>query len=183
MIGVLYYQLLQPSGSLNSVLEAIGLGWLEQDWFGDFNLVMFTLFAVITWKYVGLHMILLLAGLQGIPRELEEAAWIDGAGRWQAFRGVTLPLLGPTLRISIFLAIIGSLQVFDVVWATTRGGPVGASETMATYIIDNGFKRQQLGYGSAVSVILFIACFAVALLYQRFVLRRDIQGAVTRVGG
>ena len=141
------------------------------------------MFAVITWKYFGFHMMVLLAGLQNIPRELEEAARVDGATSWQAFRGVTLPLLGPTLRVSVFLSIIGSLQVFDVVWATTRGGPVHASDTMATYMIDFGFQRQQLGYGSAVSVLLFLMCFAFALLYQRFVLRRDIDGAITRIGG
>ena len=85
--------------------------------------------------------------------------------------------------MSVFLSIIGSLQIFDVVWATTRGGPVHASDTMATYMIDFGFQRRQLGYGSAVSVLLFLMCLAFALLYQRFVLRRDIDGAITRVGG
>ena len=84
---------------------------------------MFTLFVVISWKYFGFHMILLLAGLQGIPRELEEAPPIDGASRWQTFRRITLPLLGPTLRVSVFLSIIGALQLFDLVWVDDRGGP------------------------------------------------------------
>ena len=181
--GTLFYLLLQPNGAFNSGLEAVGLGAFAQDWFGSLTLVMPTMFAVITWKYFGFHMIVLLAGLQNIPRELEEAAKVDGATSWQAFRGITLPLLGPTLRVSVFLSIIGSLQVFDVVWATTRGGPVHASDTMATYMIDFGFQRQQLGYGSAVSVLLFLMCFAFALLYQRFVLRRDVDGAMTRIGG
>ena len=79
---------------------------------------------VISWKYFGFHMILYLAGLQQIPRELEEAALIDGATRWQVFRYVTLPLLGPTIRISAFLSIIGALQLFDLVWVMTGGGPV-----------------------------------------------------------
>ena len=79
-------------------------------------------------------------GLQGIPRELEEAALIDGAGRWQAFRHVTLPLLGPTLRVSVFLSMIGALQLFDMVWVMTRGGPVGASNTMAVLMYKNGFQ-------------------------------------------
>ena len=123
-------------------------------------------------------MILLLAGLQGIPREMDEAAAIDGATRAQTLRFVTLPLLGPTPRVSVFLSIIGSLQLFDLVWVTTGGGPVNASNTMATYMFDWGFKRFQVGYGSAVAVILFLICFVVALAYQRTVLRRDIEGAL-----
>ena len=128
-------------------------------------------------------MILLLAGLQGIPRELEEAAAIDGATRWQSIRKVTIPLLGPTLRVSIFLSMIGALQLFDLIWVTTKGGPVNASNTMATYMIDWGFRREFLGYGSAAAVILFVVSLIVALAYQRFVLRRDTEGALTSYSG
>ena len=95
---------------------------------------------------------------------------------------MTLPLLGPTIRVSVFLSIIGALQLFDLVWVTTRGGPVNASNTMATYMFDWGFVRFQLGYGSAVAVILFLICFVVALAYQRLVLRRDTEGAITTYG-
>jgi raffinose/stachyose/melibiose transport system permease protein len=125
-------------------------------------------------------MILMLAGLQGIPRELEEAAAIDGATRQQTIRYVTLPLLGPTIRVSVFLSIIGAIQLFDLVWVTTGGGPVDASNTMATYLVTWGFERLQLGYGSAIAVILFAV---VGLGYQRFVLRRDIDGALTGGAG
>ena len=103
--------------------------------------MLYSLFFVISWKYFGFHMILLLAGLQQIPKELNEAAAIDGASAWQRFRYVTLPLLGPTLRVSIFLSIIGALQLFDLVWVTTKGGPIGASSTMATYLYDQ-FRTQ-----------------------------------------
>jgi raffinose/stachyose/melibiose transport system permease protein len=181
--GILFYLLAQPDGMVNSVLRWGGLDGLTQDWFGDLALVLPTLFVVITWKYFGFHMIIFLAGLQGIPREVEEAALIDGASRWQAFRGVTLPLLGPTIRVSVFLSIIGALQLFDLVWATTRGGPVHASDTMATYMVDFGFQRSQMGYGSAVSVLLFTMCLVFALLYVGFVMRRDTDGAITRIGG
>jgi raffinose/stachyose/melibiose transport system permease protein len=124
-------------------------------------------------------MILYLAGLQQIPRELEEAALIDGATRWNVFRYVTLPLLGPTIRISAFLSIIGALQLFDLVWVMTGGGPVHASNTMAVYMVDWGFKRFQFGYASAVAVIMLAVSLAIALAYQRFILRRDIEGALT----
>jgi raffinose/stachyose/melibiose transport system permease protein len=145
---------------------------------------MFVLFVIISWKYFGFHMIIMLAGLQDVPKEVEEAALVDGASRNQTIRHVTLPLLGPTIRVSVFLSIIGALQLFDLVWATTKGGPINASNTMATYMIDQGIRRNQLGYGSATAVILFLIAFVVALLYQRFVMRRDLEGASTRaVGG
>jgi raffinose/stachyose/melibiose transport system permease protein len=180
--GVVWSLLLQPNGLAEGILTSIGLGALYQPWLADANSVLLAMFFVISWKYFGFHMILLLAGLQGIPAELEEAAAIDGASRMQTIRYVTLPLLGPTLRVSIFLSMIGALQLFDLVWVTTGGGPVNASNTMATYMFDWGFKRQQMGYGSAVAVILFILALIVGLAYQRWVLRRDIDGALTSVG-
>src|SRR6266545_7183331 len=123
---------------VNSVLAWAGMSSLQQDWFGSITIVMLSLFVVISWKYFGFHMILLLAGLQGIPHEIEEAAMIDGAGRWQAFRHISLPLLGPTLRVSVFLSMIGALQLFDVIWVMTKGGPVGASNTMAIMMFKSG---------------------------------------------
>jgi raffinose/stachyose/melibiose transport system permease protein len=177
--AIVWSLLLQPNGLTEHFLTAIGLGELYQPWLADPDTVLMALFFIITWKYFGFHMILLLAGLQNIPREVEEAAAIDGASRWQGIRYVTLPLLGPTLRVSVFLSIIGSLQLFDLVWVTTRGGPVNASNTMAVYMFDRGFVRFQFGYGSAVAVILFLICFVLALAYQRWVMRRDTEGAVT----
>ena len=177
--GIVWSLLLQPNGLAEHFLSGIGLADAYHPWLADPKTVLIAMFFIITWKYFGFHMILLLAGLQGIPREVEEAAAIDGASRWQGIRHVTLPLLGPTLRVSVFLSIIGSLQLFDLVWVTTRGGPVNASSTMAVYMFDRGFVRFQFGYGSAVAVILFLVCFVLALAYQRWVMRRDTEGATT----
>lgn len=177
--GVVWRQILRPNGLIDQSLGAVGGESLIQTWLGDPELVLYTLFFVISWKYFGFHMILLLAGLQGIPHEVEEAAAIDGANRWQAIRHITLPLLGPTIRVSVFLSIIGSIQLFDLIWVTTRGGPVNASSTMAVFMFDRGFVRFQFGYGSAIAVILFLLCFVLALAYQRWVLRRDTEGATT----
>jgi raffinose/stachyose/melibiose transport system permease protein len=177
--AIVWSLLLQPNGLAEHLMTAIGLGDAYEPWLASRDTVLIAMFFIITWKYFGFHMILLLAGLQGIPRELEEAAAIDGASRWQGIRYVILPLLGPTIRVSVFLSIIGSIQLFDLVWVTTRGGPVNASNTMAVYMFDRGFVRFQFGYGSAVAVILFLICFALALAYQRWVLRRDTEGATT----
>lgn len=177
--GVVWRLLLYPGGMVDQGLESVGGGFLIHEWLADRSIVMFTLFAVITWKYFGFHMIIMLAGLQGIPRELEEAAAIDGASRRQTVRSIILPLLGPTIRVSVFLSIIGGVQLFDLVWATTRGGPANASSTMATYLFDVGIVRTRMGYGSAVAVILFIVCLVVAVAYVRLVMRRDTDGAMT----
>jgi raffinose/stachyose/melibiose transport system permease protein len=174
--GVIWTLILQPRGLADALVP------VQQEWLADPGIVLYTLFVVISWKYFGFHMILYLAGLQQIPRELEEAAEIDGATKLQVLRYVTLPLLGPTIRVSAFLSIIGALQLFDLIWVMTGGGPVNASNTMATYMIDWSFQRFQFGYASAVAVILLVISLLFALLYQRFVLRRDIEGALTTMG-
>ncbi|MER5829713.1 sugar ABC transporter permease [Streptomyces sp. NPDC002130] len=182
--GILFGMIFAPDdGFADQVLGKIGLDGLGGEWFADPSTVMATVFLVMTWKYFGFHMMLYLAGLQAVPRELTEAALIDGAGAWQRFRNVTLPLLAPTLRISVFLAVIGSIQLFDLVWVTTAGGPDHHSETMAVTMFQYGFKRYQVGYASAISVVMFGISLVFALAYQRFVLRRDLEGATTTMRG
>jgi raffinose/stachyose/melibiose transport system permease protein len=165
--------LLQPDGVADATLRALGLGGVIQLWLGDPSVALGTVFFVLTWKYLGQAIILFLAGLQGVPDDLYEAAQIDGASWWQIQRRIAIPLLGPTMRTWAFLSIIGSLQVFDMIWILTRGGPVNATMTMAIYMITQGSKRTLYGYASAVAVILFVISLAVASLYQVFILRRD----------
>ncbi|MBX6748679.1 MAG: sugar ABC transporter permease [Micromonosporaceae bacterium] len=180
-VGVMWRLILTNDGVFDTVLRDLGLDSLVRSWLGDPNLVLWTVLGVLTWKYLGFAIILLLAGLSNVPEELSEAAAIDGAGWWQIQWHVTLPLLGPTIRIWAFLSMIGSLQVFDVVWLVTTQAirSLGAANTMATYMVSEGFLARSWGYGSAVSVILFVISFGAALLYQRLVLRRDLQGALT----
>jgi raffinose/stachyose/melibiose transport system permease protein len=180
--AVVFTLMLQPHGLVDQSLDKAGLDFLIREWLADPGIALYSVFVAISWKYFGFHMVLYLAGLQQIPRELEEAAAIDGANPWQIFRYVTVPLLGPTIRISVFLSIIGAIQLFDLVWVMTGGGPVDSTNTMAIYMIDHGFKRFQFGYASAVAVIMLVISLAFALAYQRFVLRRDIQGALTTMG-
>jgi raffinose/stachyose/melibiose transport system permease protein len=181
--AVIWLLMLQPDGFVDQVFQAVGLGGAVQLWLADGNIVIYTLFVVITWKYIGFAIILLLAGLQGIPQELREAAALDGASGWKTTWHITVPLLGPTIRIWCFLSIIGALQLFDLIWIMTLGGPANASNTMVVYLIDHGFRRYQFGFASAVAVILFAISFVFAVLYQRFVLRRDTEGALTRMVG
>lgn len=172
--GVVWFQLLQPQyGVIDTLTEKVGLSGPVQGWLGTPDLALFTVLVVLTWKYLGLAVLLFLAGLQGVPTELAEAAQIDGATWWQTQRRVTIPLLGPTIRMWAFLSMIGSLQLFDMVWILTGGGPANATTTMATFLVTEGTKRSNYGIASAASVVLFVVALVLALLYQRFVLRRD----------
>ncbi|WP_213450170.1 carbohydrate ABC transporter permease [Rhizomonospora bruguierae] len=180
--AVLFTMVLSPEvGLANNVLEKVGLGSLATEWLSDPATVLYAVFVVITWKYFGFYMILFLAARQSIPNELTEAASVDGADAWRTFRHVTLPLLGPTIRIAVFLSVIGTIQLFDAVWVLTGGGPVNASETMAITMFQYGFRRYEVGYASAISMAMFLISLVFALLYQRFVLRRDMEGAITVV--
>lgn len=185
IVGIGWSLMMQDAGALNSLLEKWGLGALQQSWLADPSIAMWTLMVIITWKYIGFAVILMLAGMQSIPEELYEAAAIDGAGFWKIQWSITLPLLGPTIRIWAFLSIIGSLQLFDlvnIIWGQYIAATAGTS-TMATYMYQNGHLAGSYGFGNAVAVMLFLISLVIALVYQRFVLRRDTEGAVTGASG
>ncbi len=172
--GVVWRQLLVPRyGGIDAIARALHIPTPEQGFLGTPDLALATVIFVLTWKYLGLAVILFLAGLQGVPEDLYEAAQLDGASWWQVQRKITVPLLGPTVRTWAFLSMIGALQVFDMVWILTGGGPVNRTSTMATFLIYQGTKSQQFGIASAASVILFVIALVLAVLYQQTILRRD----------
>jgi raffinose/stachyose/melibiose transport system permease protein len=181
IVGTAWSLMLQTTGAVNDVLRSNGLGRFAADWLADPRLAIWSLMLILTWKYVGFAVILFLAGMQNIPQELSEAAAVDGASYWQTQWRITLPLLGPTLRIWAFLSIIGSLQVFDlvyIIWGQYVASTAGTS-TMATYMVVEGRNAGNYGFGNAVAVVLFLISMIIALFYQRFVLRRDTEGALT----
>lgn len=138
----------------------------------DPKTVLGAVMVALVWKYFGFHMSILIAGLQDIPEELREAAKVDGATEAQVTTKIILPLLKPTLFISVFFSIVGSFQVFDVVWAMSRGGPVNASETMVTYLYSYGMKRMKMGYGSAVAIVIFAFCLIFSIFYNKFTINK-----------
>ncbi|MCS6993793.1 MAG: sugar ABC transporter permease [Anaerolineales bacterium] len=158
-------------GFVNAVIVA--LGGQPQAWLGNPNLVLIAIFAALTWKYFGYHMLLFMTGLQNIPSEIEEAGRVDGANALQNFFYITLPLLSSTIRTSVYISVLGSLQQFIMVWIMSKGGPVNASETMATYMYRFGFVRFQLGYGSAVAIYMFLLCLIFSLIYLHFTRKPD----------
>lgn len=181
IVGTGWSLMLRTTGAFNDLFGKLGLEWLQVDWLADPDFAIWSLMLIISWKYIGFAVILFLAGLQSIPEELFEAAAIDGASYWQIQRRITLPLLGPTIRIWAFLSIIGSLQLFDlvyIIWGQYVAATAGTS-TMATYMVVNGRNAANYGFGNAVAVVLFLISLVIALVYQRYVLSRDTEGALT----
>jgi raffinose/stachyose/melibiose transport system permease protein len=167
------YVLHPDEGLLNMVLGSIIPGYERIGLLANRDTVLIGIFMVITWRYFGFHMILYMAGLQNIPPDLEDAARVDGATEWKLLRHITLPLLGSTIRLTVFLSVLGSFQQFVITWVLTEGGPVNGSELIATYMYKFGIQRFNLGYGSAVAVVLFAITLVFSLGYQRLILRQD----------
>jgi raffinose/stachyose/melibiose transport system permease protein len=181
IVALIWLGLYNPDpdrGFINALLVLIP-GVKAQPWLGDTSTVMACIFVVLTWKYFGLHMLLYMAGVQNIPTEVEEAARIDGANRRQLLTYITLPLLSSTIRTSVYLSVVGSLQQFILVWIMTKGGPVNASEVMATYMYRFAFVRFWLGYGCAIALVMFLICLIFSLIYQTMAARQpDYLGNV-----
>ena len=167
--GIIWYSLYRPdpqTGFFNALLTLIP-GVQALPFLGNPDTVLACIFVALTWKYFGFHMLLYMAGVQNIPQEIEEAARMDGANGSQTLFYITLPLLASTIRTSVYLSVLGSLQQFGLVWIMSQGGPVNASEMMATYLYRFAFVRFALGYGSAIAIVMLLICLAFSLVYQR----------------
>jgi raffinose/stachyose/melibiose transport system permease protein len=169
-IAYIWQYIFDYSGALNLGLRAVGLdGWVRP-WLGDPGWALWTILVVMVWQYSGLTMVIYLAGLQGIPQELDEATAVDGATSWMRFRRVTLPLLAPAITVCMTLALITGLKVFDTVIALTGGGPVDASQTLATEVYLQTFQYGRFGYGTALALILALLVSVMAIT-QAVILR------------
>lgn len=159
-------------GILNELFDAIGLGFLQQNWLGDAEIAIYSLAVTQVWFHAGQMLIIFVAGLQAIPRELYEVAKIEGAGAWQTFRKVTWPLLAPSATIVVAYTTIQSFKAFDLVFAMTGGGPNYSTEIIATYIYEIAFRNYNFGYASAISVI-FMMIIGFVTYVQFKALRSD----------
>ncbi|MET4924402.1 sugar ABC transporter permease [Streptomyces sp. PSRA5] len=168
----LWRNLLSPDGAVNSLLRAVGLASWEQDWLGDPDIALWSVVGVVVWQFGGYSMVIFLAGLQSVPREIYEAADIDGAGPVRRFWSVTRPLLAPALTINLMLSIIGGIKLFDQVYALTGGGPGHATDTLSTLIYKDAFTLGEFGYSIALAVVLTIIV-AVTSAGQYFFLSRN----------
>lgn len=150
-----------------SILGVDGINWLNNP-----SSAMAAIIIMGVWKTFGINMILFSAGLQAIPETFYEAADIDGAGKWAKFWGITLPLLSPTTFLILVISIIGSFQVFDIVYVLTSGGPLGSTKVLVFYLYENAFKFFDMGYASAVAYVLFFMLIALTLVQVRYMKTR-----------
>lgn len=162
-------------GVVNQLLEMTGLGFLKMDWLGNPDFAMLSIILSTVWKASGYYMIIYLAGLQGIPQELLEAASIDGAGRWKQFIHVTFPLLAGATTVCVMLSMIGSLKLFDQIAVMTNGGPGFATETLTYIIYRVAFGEGRQGFGTALAFVLFVLILMISLIQIKLLRKREVQ--------
>lgn len=167
VVAYLWKFMLTPDGAVNSMLEALGLGFLQQSWLGDPTWAAVSVVMVVVWQHAGYSMVIYLAGLQAVPQELLEAAAVDGAGTWRRFWSVTWPLLAPATTINVMLTIIGGLKMFTEVFVLTGGGPGGATETLSTLLYKSAFQFNEFGYGIAMALVLAIVVAIFSVMQYR----------------
>ena len=174
-VGLIFSSLMHPSnGLVNSLLQAMGRGILAKSWLVDTHLAIFSVCAIEIWKWSGFTMVILLSGMQTIGREYYEAAEIDGAGGFTKFKYITFPLLLPAFNNALILSIIGGLKVFDLIQATTQGGPGSATEVFGT-LIYKSFGAGRLGEGCAASIILAVVIAAIAIPAYQYIANREVE--------
>lgn len=165
VLSLVFKGLYSPRGPLNGLLGALGLP--TPSWLLDPHTALPAIMAMDVWSASGYYMLILLAGLEAIPRELYEAAKLEGAGAWDCFTQITLPLLRPTLLFVVVVNTIRSLQIFAEVFVMTRGGPLGRTTTVVYYLYEQAFHQFHLGYASAVAYLLFLVSLGLAFLQTR----------------
>jgi len=174
--GVLWAFVLDyRSGLLNSLLRAIGAGDLAQPWLSQPATALVAIMVVSGWKYSGFYMVIFFAALRRVPANLYEAAILDGAGPFRRFFSITLPLLRQNVMVAMLLAITGGFAGFDLFFTMTNGGPFGATEVPATWIMKMAFDKNQLSYGVALTVVLAVVVMAISLVYLRFSERLSVH--------
>jgi raffinose/stachyose/melibiose transport system permease protein len=155
------------TGTINSTLRDLGLGFLAQDWLGNYDLALFSVILVDLWAGIGFSVVIFLAGLGTIPGEVLEAAKVDGARGWNSLRFITVPLMAPSIGLVLVLAINGALRAFDTVYLMTKGGPGDQTELFMTTVFSEGLVKNNFGYASAMAVLVIIVLVGIAATQNR----------------
>jgi len=172
-VGIVWAWIYNPMfGVINNFLRIMGLHALARPWLGDPRIALYSVILTAIWQGTGFPMLLFLAGLQGIPKELYEAAEIDGAGSLQSFFYITLPSLRETFVVVVSLLIVNSLRVFDLVYAMTWGGPGKATQVLGTWMYFNTFVYHRAGFGSSIAWIMTAISLIIVYPYVRIMSRR-----------
>lgn len=160
-------------GLFSQLLTSWGMqGWIN-DWLGNRDIALYSVFVAYLWQTVGFSMVLFLAGLQNVSQTLVEAARIDGAGRWAVFKHVTLPALRPTITIVLVLSVISSLKAFDIVYGLTGGGPAQSTQMLALWAFTQAMQIFDFGRGAAISVVLLLITMAVVIPYLKWTQKHE----------
>lgn len=168
-VGLIWLMIFDPNiGPLNALVKSVGLTPPMLGWLGDPNLAIWMFLVVAAWQYTGFMMVLILAGLQGVPNEIYQAAALDGARGVRAFWYITLPNLRNILIVAVLITTIGAFKVFDLIYVTTRGGPAHATEVLGTYIYQQAFNIGNMGYADAIAVFLLLIAMVLGLLQLRY---------------
>jgi len=174
VVGIVFMLILSPElGLINPMLRRVGLDSWTRAWLGDPRTALGTIVVADVWKNFGFSMFLFVAGLKNIDSELYEAASIDGSNAWQSFWRITMPVLWPVTTLVIILISINTLKLFDLIYVMTHGGPHHASEVLTTWMYFQGFMYNNMGYGSAIAVVLLTVTFVLTLVQFRVLQRED----------
>ena len=166
--GITFKMLYSPSiGLINPLLEAIGIGTSNIDILGNAKSAIFGVAAASQWQYIGYTVVLFIVAMQSISDDIYEAAEIDGANAIQKFSRITVPLMKDTVMINMIIVITGAVRVYDEVYVMTSGGPGRATQTLATYLYQVGFKNDQMGYASAIAFFVFVVTFVLGLFQMK----------------
>ncbi len=175
VISVLWTFLLNPDlGILNRLLGQLGLESWQHIWLGDQSTALLSISVISGWIFAGFYMAIFYAGFQRIPSTIIESARLDGATEWQLLRGIKIPMIKNLTEVAILLCFTGGIQVFDLVYVLTNGGPYDTTQVPTTYLVRVVFRDQQMGYGSALAVILTLVVVAVGLLYNKLRTKDDL---------
>ena len=174
VISVLWSFLLNPDmGILNRILGNLGLESWQRIWLGDQSTALLSISVISGWIFAGFYMAIFYAGFQRIPSTIIESARLDGASEWQLLRKIKIPMIKNLTEVAILLCFTGGIQVFDLVYVLTNGGPYDTTQFPTTYLVRVVFRDQQMGYGSALAVILTLVVVTVALIYNKLRTKED----------
>lgn len=170
---IMYFFFQYKGGVINDILSALGVSGF--DWLGNANTAIAAIVFINTWQFVGVSMVIYLAGIQGVSQSYIEAATVDGANAWERFRYIILPLLTPALSSSVIYNLIGGLKLYDVIVALTDGGPAKRTHSLATYIANRYFDAERAGYAAAIGVFSFVMIMVISMIVNAYFRRKEVE--------
>lgn len=175
-IGYIWAYMYSPSdGVINTLLGMAHLNGVAQDWLGNSHLAIYSVIFVSIWHFVAFTMIIYVAGLQSIPSDIYEAAYIDGAGKWSMFKNITFPLIAPSFTVNVVVNMIVGIKIFDTIFVMTNGGPGTSTENLSILLYRQAFSFDRMGYASAIAVVMFVIILSFSFLQITVLRKREVE--------